>query len=248
MADQGLGPILRDPLLTMSADILNDLESVRVANENRLRILTTPADQSDKDGACRGHGLSPDHPDVRKLAALVEALQDAENQAVRNLQAAMRHHPLGYWVKQTVGVGEKQTARLIGSIGDPYWHDLENRARTLHELWSYCGWGDAKTQRRLRGQKSNWSADARKRTWCIADSCIKQAHSPYRSVYDQARDKYADATHEDNCAQCGVKGKPAQPGTPLRDGHKHARGYRAMCKEILRDIWIESKKIHDDRS
>ena len=73
---------------------------------------------------------------------------------------------------------------------------------------------------------------------------MKCPASPYRAVYDDTRAKYADATHQHPCARCGPKGKPAQPGTPLSDGHKHARALRNVAKEILKDLWREARRIH----
>lgn len=131
-------PGLADPLLALAADVLDDLEKVRIANENRLRQLTR--DGEDKDGEERGFGLTADHPDVARLAALVDLLAQAEHQATLNLQRLMRRHPLGPWVKATAGVGEKQGARLLAAIGDPYWNDLHGRPRTVSELWAYSGY------------------------------------------------------------------------------------------------------------
>jgi hypothetical protein len=127
----GGGPILRDPALALAADVVDDLERVKIANQNRLRTLTAQDEY--------GHGMSVDHPDVKRLAALVKALEDAEHQATLNLARVMRHHPLGEWVKNSKGVGEKQAARLLASIGDPYWNDLHSRPRRLRELYAFCG-------------------------------------------------------------------------------------------------------------
>lgn len=128
------GPlVLADPLLALAADVLDDLERVRIANENRLRQLTFTVD----DG---GFGLTLDHPDVARLAALIEGLAKAEHDAELQLKRTVRRHPLGPWVKQARGVGEKQAARLLAAIGDPYWNDLHNRPRTVSELWAYCGY------------------------------------------------------------------------------------------------------------
>jgi hypothetical protein len=74
---------------------------------------------------------------------------------------------------------------------------------------------------------------------------MKTMHSPYREVYDATRVKYADAVHTTPCARCGPKNKPAPVGTPLTAGHQHARAIRAMSKEILRDLWRESSRLHD---
>ena len=79
------------------------------------------------------------------------------------------------------------------------------------------------------------------RAYLAAESCMKQRESPYRAVYDATRVKYADAVHSAECARCGPSGHPAMPGSALSDGHKHARGLRAVAKEILRDLWREAR-------
>lgn len=287
------------PLLALLADCLDDIERTRIAQENRLRQLTRTG--VDRDGEERGFGLPLDQPQVAALAALVDALHEMEHAATLNLRRAMRSHPLGPWVKATVGVGEKQGARLIAVLGDPYWNTLHDRPRSVSELWAYCGLhvispatqrctdthsrsggggqahpghgapaphgssagvtkqGDPGHQTpgtqlpgagvaptRTRGQRSNWSTAAKTRAYLIAESCIKQAHSPYRAVYDTARAKYAQAVHAVECRRCGPKGDPAAPGTPLSAGHQHGRAMRAVMKELLRDLWRESKRIHEE--
>jgi hypothetical protein len=230
-------------LLAFQADVLDDLERVRVANQNRLRQLTRTG--SDKDGLERGFGMDESDPDVARLTALVDALKQMEHDAERNLCRALRAHPLGPWVKSLCGVGEKQGARLIASIGDPYWHP-DGRPRQVSELWSLCGYGDPVAQRRARGQKMNWNPAAKMRAHLVAESCIKHRQSPFRPVYDQARKHYADATHATPCVRCGPPGHPAAAGTPLSDGHKHARALRAVSKELLLDLWRAGRALHRD--
>lgn len=128
---------LADPFLALAADVLDDTERTKIANENRLRQLTRSA--VDSDGEERGFGLDESHPDVANLAALVELLAKVEHQAVLQLQRKMRKHPLGPWIKSQKGVGDKQAARLLAVIGDPYWNDLHDRPRTVSELWAYSG-------------------------------------------------------------------------------------------------------------
>lgn len=266
------------PLLALLADVLDDLEHTRIANENRLRQLTRT--ETDSDGEERGFGLTLDQPQVAALADVVEALGKLEHQSTLNLQRALRKHPLGPWVKATIGVGEKQGARLIAAIGDPYWNTLHDRPRLVSELWAYCGLhvhpaaqsppdtqglcggggkqgdpghvaGDTRkgpagvAPTRARGQRANWSTVAKTRAYLIAESCIKQARSPYRAVYDDGRKKYTDTIHAAPCRRCGPSGKPAETGTPLSAGHQHARAMRLVMKEILRDLWRESKRLHE---
>lgn len=273
--------VLFDPLLKILATQVDDLEAMRIANSNRVRILT--ASDVDRDGIRRGLGLPEDHRDVQRIAQTVEAIAAIEKQAISQLQSHMRRSVWGPWLKRATGVGEKQLARLLGEIGDPYWNPLHQRPRTVSELWAYCGYhtlpvsqavsdtqntnadgiklpGDQRTRethqcsvagisrsapKRTRGQKSNWSEEARKRAWLIATSCVKAAKGTrYRDVYDATRAKYADAGHNTPCARCGPAGKPAPIGSPLSDGHKHARALRAIAKEVLRDLWIEARRLH----
>lgn len=233
---------LADPFLALSADVLDDLEKVRIANENRLRQLTRTG--PDEDGVERGFGLDESHRDVARVAALVETLAASEHQATLNLNRHMRAHPLGAWVAATPGVGEKQAARLLASIGDPAWNDATETWRTLRQLYSYCGYGDAAEQVRRRGVKSNWDATAKMRTYLVAVSCVKVGRGPLRAVYDEGRARYDGATHEAPCVRCGPSGHPAQPGTALSAGHQHARAVRLVCKAILRDLWREARRLH----
>lgn len=309
-------PGLADPLLALLADVLDDLERTRIANENRLRQLTRT--EEDKDGETRGLGLTTDDPSVARIHTVVHGLSELEHAAELNLARQLRTHPLGAWIKRTPGIGEKQGARLLAAIGDPYWNTLHNRPRTVSELWAYCGLhvlpagqaapgthpptaggsklhpgqdhadtqimyagvskpgdpdqtrSDAQTIRvgvapfRAKGQRANWSPTAKMRAYLIAEACMKGLRKPcaradgddhavhvedcacfpYRLVYDQARIKYADATHKAECKRCGPAGKPAAVGSPLSAGHKQARALRIVSKTLLQDLWLEVHALH----
>lgn len=267
-----------DPLLYVHVTTHGDLEQLRIASENRLRILT--ATEPDEDGVVRGFGLSDRHPDVARLAGMVDALRSLEHDAELILGRAFRRSAIHPWVKAQCGLGDKQVARLVGAIGDPYWHLAEDRPRTVSELWAYCGLhvlpadhasSDTHTSRvggaqlpadqphhdtqsrvvggnqtsdpdhlrfdaltpavgvaarRRRGQKANWSTEAKTRAYLIATSCIKQEKSPYRAVYLTRRERTA-TTHPE--------------WTP---GHSHNDALRIASKAILRDLWREARRLH----
>lgn len=257
------GPILRDGLLSLLAEAVDDLERVRIASENRYRQLTRSTE--DSDGKTRGLGLDDAVPEILRVHQVVDGLIALEHQAVLNLQRQMRKHPLWInWGAEAKGVGQKQLARLLASIGDPYWNDLHDRPRTVSELWAYSGFhvvhpadqdeSDSHilgvggvAARRQKGSRVNWSTDARMRAWLITGACLK-AQGHYAAVYYAAKEKYAEATHSTECVRCGPKGKPALPGSPLSKAHIHARGLRAMAKEILKDLWLTARDIHQSES
>lgn len=228
---------------------IDDLEIMRIGLDNRRRILVRPTDEPDSDGICRGLGLTEEAVDILgPIDAVADGTRALEEQAIKAVERYMRASPWGPWLKSDAskGVGAKQLARLLGAIGDPYWHTVQDRPRLVSELWAYCGLHvvDGEAPKRRKGQKANWSEDARKRSWLIAGSCVKSPGGRYRAVYDETKAKYADAVHDRECVRCGPSGKPALIGSPISDGHRHARALRAIAKTVLKDLWIESRRQH----
>ena len=272
-----------DLLLYLFADQLGDVESLRTATANRLRTLF-----SDEDW---GKGVSEDLPEAKALTSQLEQIEAVEHGVTLSLMRAMRAHYLGPWCKTTVGVGEKQLGRLLAVIGDPaarakpsqLWaycglhvlHPGQLRSDTQethagvdpssdpgHRTSDTHGLRAGVAPTRTRGQQSNWSTEAKTRTYLIAESCMRAgvrklpgcddsdgydvsrrtAITPYGQVYIDGRTKYADATHQHSCKRCGPSGKPAEVGTPLSLGHQQARAMRLVMKRILLDLWKQSRE------
>lgn len=251
---------LLDPLLTVASIALDDLEALRIAQENRYRSLTTTGES--ENGVEWGYGLDDSIKEVAEAGAMVEAIAALEHKQVLSLQRLMRKHPLGPWVKAQHGIGDKLAARLLGVIGDPYWHTVEERPRTVSELWAYCGLHTTPARptgtdthlrsaggeynvaaRRKKGVQANWSDDAKKRAWLIATSIVK-AGGPWREVYDRRREATAERVHQTECVRCGPSGRPAQPGSPWSKAHQHADALRILSKEVLKGFWRESRRLH----
>lgn len=241
--------------LANAAKVVDELEMIRISNENRLRQMTRAT--TDSDGEERGLGFPLDHPSVIAMTSIVEGMGKLEVQSIKELERLMKAHPLGPWVKAQTGIGFKQAARLLGAIGDPYIrpaYELEDGTafqeapRTVGQLWAYCGYSviGGESQRRRTGQQANWSDDARKRAWLISASCVKQKPGTrWRDLYEASRAKYTDVVHLVPCVRCGPAKKPAQVGSPLSPGHQHARALRIMSKTLLKELWIESKRLHE---
>lgn len=250
---------LADPFLYLQAQVLDDLERTRIANENRLRQLTRNIE--DSDGEERGFGLDESHPDVARLAGIVAALAALEHGAELNLKRALRAHPLGPWVKGTVGVGDKQGARLLAAIGDPYWNTLYDRPRTVSELWAFSGLhvlpGDhpiSDAQRvRVAGDHSS-----------DADQRNPDTHRPVVGVAAKRRKgqksnwsgtakmrAYLVATscikHASSPYRAVYDARRAHALTTHADwslGHSHNDALRIVSKAILKDLWLAARAIH----
>lgn len=240
------------PHLVFLAAELEDLEKVRIAGENRLRQLTRSVE--DKDGKLRGLGFPEDSAPVKSQQALVKGLKDLEHQIELDLAKAMRKHPLGPWVTSQHGVGDKMAARLLAAIGDPWWNSLHERPRTVAELWAYSGHhtvddgnGVWVAPRRKRGEKGNWSDEARMRAHLIAEKIMmtgKATNTPGYQVYARARARYDGTVHPTTCVRCGPSGHPAKAGTPRSPGHCHAMALRAVAKWFLRNLWEQARELH----
>lgn len=254
--------------LKLLAEVLDGIEADRIAQENRLRQLTRVG--PDADGQHRGLGLALDNPAVLAVARAVEQLKEAEATATKGVEKGFRKHPLYRWAQAQKGVGDKQAARMLMAIGDPYWNYRDDRPRKVSELWAYCGYGgdsEGRPQRRVKGQKANWSTGAKTKTYLVAEKCMMQRGKSctplqkekpeqyphagdctcgrYRLLYEAARMKVADRTHRWPCPPCGPEGKPAQPGSPLSQKHQHKYAVRLVAKEILLDAWLAAKKVHE---
>lgn len=253
---------LADPFLDLAAAVVEDLEKVRMANANRLRILTTPADQEDEDGTCRGFGLDVSHADVARLAALVGALESVEHQAVLNLQKIMRANAFAPWAKPRRGVGEKLLARLLAQIGDPYWNTLKDEPRTVSQLWAYCGLhvlpashtsADAQQTPAGGAQISDpgHSAPGAQNTAVgVAAKRRKGTKSNWSTLAKTRAYLLAESV-----IKCGdphytavYKGRRARTAETHPDWtklHSHNDGLRIVSKALLKDLWIEARSLHN---
>lgn len=246
---------MSDMLLNTLAAHLDDLEGLRKSTANRLRILT--ATEPDEDGVMRGHGLTDAHPAVKSFMDSLGVLEEEEGFAVKELQKQMKVHPLGPWVKAQKGVGEKQAARLLAAIGDPYWVPeaefedddgnvitRQERARTVSQLWAYAGLHVDRAanaaMRRKKGVQSNWKTEIKTRAYLVSEACVKAGVrkdpedetkrvgvSRYGTVYLNRR-AHTKATHPE-----------------WTDGHSHNDALRIISKTLLKDMWVEAKRLHD---
>ena len=220
------GP-LADPFLALAADVLDDAERTRIANENRLYQLTSR--RVDPDGVERGWGLDEKHPDVARLAALVDMLGKVEHQATLHLQRVLRRNPLAPWLAAQKGVGEKQAARLLAAIGDPYLKS-DGTPRRVSDLWAYCGHGDPAHRRRKGMSQADafqcGNPVAKMRVHLIAVSIMRH-RGALRDTYD-ARRVVTAVSHPE-----------------WTDGHAMNDALRLLGKEFLRQLWLEAKRLHE---
>ena len=250
-------PALLDPTLMMAAITVDDLEKIRIGAENRYRQMTRT--EPDEDGIIRGYGLDDSHPGVLAQKAVAEGLKQLEHQATLQLQRAMRKHSLGSWVKTTVGIGEKQGARLLASIGDPYWNTLHNRPRTVSELWAYCGLHVIPNGQGIGDDQNSVAVGEHVSAQAGSDNQIRTGGVAARRRKGQQANWSTEAkTRAYLCAVSCMKNRnsayrsiydarrahTAVTHPDWTDGHSHNDALRVTSKAILKDLWRAAAAIH----
>lgn len=227
-----------DGLILILADALDDLERVRIATDNRLRALE------------QVKGL-PDSPEADTMVKVSEGIAALERMAVKDLERAVKEHPLGRWQKQATGVGAKQFGRLLATIGDPA--DRPNVAK----LRQYCGHGDPARSHCRRGQPVEHSPTAKMRVRLIAKSAIRH-RCP--ACVAQGKERSGDEAGwmapppSCVCEESGYRYRAIYDREKLKwqdrdvpDAHKDSHALRVVGKEMLKDLWIEARKMRDAR-
>lgn len=216
---------MSDLAIVTLAELVDDLERVRMATESRVLAVE------------QTFGGSLPH-----LDAVLEQLVRVERIAKADLERAWRMHPLAPWAKTVYGLGELSIARLVATIGDPA--ERPNPAK----LAAYCGHGEPERSRLPKGATraevlARGNPRAKVRVWLIARQFVRTPGCPYRGVYDAARARYADRVHAAPCSRCGPRGHPAPAGSPWSPGHQHAAAIRLVGKVFLRDLWREARRV-----
>jgi hypothetical protein len=214
-------------ILRIAAETFADFQQFRVAANNRAERGGVPPDEF----ADLVVGLDAQEAALRRV--LVRAYRAAVSPAVRD------------WQQRTPGLGEPTFARLLGLLGHPRvafpWHwegEGHDRhlvadapyARTISQLWSYCGVGDA-TRKQKKGKTADelmacGSPRLRSLLFLVATSCMKNRASPYRAVYEEQKAAAIErGWHEQ---------KRRFP--PTNRAEQHA--LRVVGKEVLRDLWL----------
>lgn len=238
---------IADPMLFTLAQTLQDYETLRIAEEHRLRIFSTPSDVPDEDGVCRGFGYAEDSNEVQVVKGLIDPLKELEHRTVLSLQKRMRVNTIWPYFKDVKGVGEKTLARLMACIGDPYLRPLDDGSytpRTVSQLWAYCGMhtmpnkdGEIIAAKRMKGVQANWNTEAKTRLFLLSQNLLRQGIRKDKDGNQYAVTEYGQL-YLDRRAHTAVTHPEWNPGHGLNDA------LRIMGKEPLKQLWRAAREIH----
>jgi hypothetical protein len=172
--------------------------------------------------------LAGNHSDPVLAVALMPFIASIEKFAPerkaieKRLRKLAKQTPWWSWVEQVKGFGDLNLAAIVGEAGDIASY------RNPSCLWMRFGLGviDGGRQRKVADAKEalrhGYAPHRRCVAYLLGDTIIKKT-SPYRQVYLDRKVIEAERTKT--------------------KAHAHNRAARYMVKMILKDLWIEAKRI-----
>lgn len=141
--------------------------------------------------------------------------QELEDLVTEDIRAYADEMPFVEYVTDVKGVGKLYAASLLSQI-DIY------EADTVSALHRYCGYAviDGERERPRKGEKLHYNAKLKTLCYNIGSSMLK-ANSPYRKVYDEAKEYY-ESNRPD-----------------WTKAHRHQAAMRKMIKRFLSHLWLE---------
>ncbi len=192
----------------MSDSILRELVDLRenVLQKNRIAFrLRLGAIERGEDDQSSG--------DQQMLSFYQEQFSALEENVEKDIKSRLKDVPIYDYLGQIKGIGPMLAARLIALINI-------DQCDTVSSLWRFAGYAviDGHAERRVKGEKLHYSNRLKATCYNVAVSFLK-SNSPYRAVYDAAKEHY----------------QATQP--EWTDGHRHMAALRKMVKVFLAHLW-----------
>ena len=182
------------------------LQKSRIAFNNRLSAIERGDDQV-------SNGT------VKLLERWFERFVMLEGELDDDIRNLIHGDELVEYMTEVKGVGEILSAKVISMI------DIE-RADTVSALWRYAGYGviNGEREKPIKGEKLHYNKRLKSTCYLIGSSFLK-SNSPYRQIYDNAKEYY-----EIN-------------RTDWTKLHRHNAAMRKMIKVWLSHLWEVWRKI-----
>jgi hypothetical protein len=174
------------------------IQKNRIAFSNRISAIERGTDTSDSD----------------VIEKWLSRFQGLEDELDKDISKMVKGNELIERMTEIKGVGDILAAKVISMI------DIRE-ASTVSSLWRYSGYaviGGAR-EKPTKGEKLHYNSRLKTTCYLIGQSFLR-CNSPYRSVYDAAREYY-EANRPD-----------------WTKGHQHNAALRKMIKVWLSHLWL----------
>lgn len=111
--------------------------------------------------------------------------QDIEDELTALIKLTIEEHEMWPWLDQVKGIGPGLAAQLVAFV------DIE-KAPTISSLWKFAGQAvnnKGEADRRVKGQKLEYNAKLKRSCYLVEESFMRSS-SPYRRIYDEAKEQY----------------------------------------------------------
>lgn len=182
------------------------LQKSRIAFSNRVAAIENGSD-------------SPDPASLEINTRWLTRFAELEAELDRDITVLAKQYTIIDHMVAVRGVGYLLAAKTVAMI------DIA-RADSVSALWRYAGYAviDGQRERPVKGEKLHYNSRLKTTLYLVATSMLR-SNSPYRRVYDDARQYYAANRPE---------------WTPA---HQHQAAMRKMTKIFLAHLWLRWRQL-----
>jgi hypothetical protein len=210
-----MNELQRNSIKTLTR-IYYDYQRERIALDGRLGIK--------KDGDVKKKAPERDMEILLEIKERRDHVLELEEATAKMLAKEVHKHPLwDCFLKHVKGCGEGVGAVIISEF------DI-NKAPTVSNLWSFAGLAPGK-DRKVKGKKCPYNQFLRAKLCGVLGSGFLIANSPYRSFYDNMKNRLESAGW-------GMDSKTPTDKNRPKAGHQHKAATRYMVKMFLRDLYV----------
>lgn len=205
----------------MSNELLRALVDLRDRQIQKGRIQFGNRVSALERGADNGHG-----PQLLIAEKWAERFAQIEVELDTDIAKEVANYPIYEYVSEVKGIGPMLAAKMIAMI------DIGN-SPTISALWRYSGYAviDGERERPVKGEKLHYNKRLKSTLYLIGSSFLK-CSSPYRSIYDSAKEYYvANRTNRQDGEEDWTK------------LHIHRAAMRKMVKIFLSHLWVTWRQL-----
>lgn len=199
---------MTDPSISVLARALVDLrdriiQKARIQFSNRLSAI----DRGTDNPTYRHY--------IEQWMTKFQLLEDELDSSIKDLADDF---PIVEYMCRVKGVGKTLALKTVVMI------DI-HRADTISALWRYAGYAviNGEREKPVKGEKLHYNIRLKTTCYLIGSSFLRSG-SPYRDIYDKAREEY----------------ESREDWTKL---HKHNAAMRKMIKVWLSHLWLVWRKL-----
>lgn len=156
---------------------------------------------------------------MKRMGEWEGKFEELEKEAEGEIKELVKDWPIVEEMIQVKGIGLTLAAKMVAMI------DIK-KADTVSVLWRYAGYGvlNGLREKPIKGEKLHYNIRLKSTLYLVGTSFLRSG-SPYRKVYDAAKERYLE-TRKD--------------WTPL---HRHLAAQRIMEKVFLSHLWERWRRL-----